>query len=74
LFLCLGHGESKKFLSENKIADKIKIIDLANDFRLAQSSQLGARSFIYGLPELNRDKIKSASNVANPVVLLQLFN
>ena len=32
LFLCLGHGESKKFLSENKIADKIKIIDLANDF------------------------------------------
>jgi len=66
LFLCLGHGESKKFLSENKIADKIKIIDLANDFRLAQSSQLGARSFIYGLPELNRDKIKSANSIANP--------
>jgi N-acetyl-gamma-glutamyl-phosphate reductase len=66
LFLCLGHGESKKFLSENKIAGKIKVIDLANDFRLAQSSQLDARSFIYGLPELNRDKIKSANNVANP--------
>jgi N-acetyl-gamma-glutamyl-phosphate reductase len=66
LFLCLGHGESKKFLSENKIADKIKVIDLANDFRLAEGSQLGARSFIYGLPELNRDKIKSAGNVANP--------
>ncbi len=66
LFLCLGHGESKKFLTENKIADKIKVIDLANDFRLAQSSQFGARSFIYGLPELNRDKIRSASNIANP--------
>lgn len=66
LFLCLGHGESKKFLTENKIADKIKVIDLANDFRLAQSSQLGARSFVYGLPELNREKIKSANNVANP--------
>ncbi len=66
LFLCLGHGESKKFLSENKIDDSIKIIDLANDFRLAHSSQLAARSFIYGLPELNRDKIKSANNVANP--------
>ncbi|TMI66142.1 MAG: N-acetyl-gamma-glutamyl-phosphate reductase [Bacteroidetes bacterium] len=66
LFLCLGHSESKKFLSENKIADKIKIIDLANDFRLAQSSQLGVRSFIYGLPELNRDKIKSANSIANP--------
>ncbi|HEY6063891.1 MAG TPA: N-acetyl-gamma-glutamyl-phosphate reductase, partial [Chitinophagaceae bacterium] len=65
-FLCLGHGESKKFLTENKIADKIKVIDLANDFRLAQSSQLGTRSFVYGLPELNKDKIKSASNIANP--------
>jgi N-acetyl-gamma-glutamyl-phosphate reductase len=66
LFLCLGHGESKKFLSENKIADNIKIIDLANDFRLTESSQLGTRSFVYGLPELNRDKIKSAKNIANP--------
>jgi len=66
LFLCLGHGESKKFLAENKISDKIKVIDLANDFRLSQSSKLEARSFIYGLPELNRDKIKKANNVANP--------
>ncbi len=66
LFLCLGHGESKKFLSENTIADKIKIIDLANDFRLTQSSQLGTRNFVYGLPELNREKIKSANNIANP--------
>ena len=66
LFLCLGHGESKKFLTENKIADTITIIDLANDFRLAQSSQFGARNFVYGLPELNRDKIKLAKNIANP--------
>jgi N-acetyl-gamma-glutamyl-phosphate reductase len=71
LFLCLGHGESKKFLTENKIADKIKVIDLANDFRLTQTSNLrqtqgGTRNFVYGLPELNRDKIKSAQNIANP--------
>jgi len=66
LFLCLGHGESKKFLTENKIDDKIKVIDLANDFRLSQSSNLEARNFVYGLPELNRDKIKKANNVANP--------
>lgn len=66
LFLCLGHGESKKFLTENKIADTVKIIDLANDFRLSQSSQLAARNFVYGLPELNRDKIKTATNIANP--------
>lgn len=66
LFLCLGHGESRKFLEENKIADSIKVIDLANDFRLAHNSQLGTRSFIYGLPELNREKIRSASYIANP--------
>jgi N-acetyl-gamma-glutamyl-phosphate reductase len=66
LFLCLGHGESKKFLSENKIADKTKVIDLANDFRLSQSSKHESRNFVYGLPELNRDQIKKANNVANP--------
>src|SRR5688572_29487855 len=38
LFLCLGHGESRKFLSDNAIPDKIKIIDIANDFRLSQQS------------------------------------
>ena len=66
LFLCLGHGESRKFLTENKIPDKIKVIDLANDFRLEAQSSIGNRQFIYGLPELNRDKIKSANNIANP--------
>src|SRR5690242_16376624 len=66
LFLCLGHGESKKFLDENKISDTIKIIDLANDFRLNRNSEIVNRKFIYGLPELNREKIKTASNIANP--------
>ena len=66
LFLCVGHGEAKKFLSENKISDKIKIIDLSHDFRLARSSKLGARGFIYGLPELNKEQIRSANNIANP--------
>jgi N-acetyl-gamma-glutamyl-phosphate reductase len=66
LFLCLGHGDSKKFLSENNISDNIKIIDLANDFRLVHSSQFNTRSFIYGLPEINRQQIQSAQNIANP--------
>ena len=66
LFLCLGHGESKKFLSENIIAESIKIIDLANDFRLAAHANAGNRQFVYGLPELNRDIIKTAKNIANP--------
>ncbi len=66
LFLCLGHGESKKFLTENKIAASIRIIDLANDFRLKKDAQIGDRNFIYGLPELNRETIRGAQNVANP--------
>ena len=66
LFLCLGHGESKKFLTENKINDKIKVIDLANDFRLQQNASFENRTFVYGLPELNREQILSANNIANP--------
>ena len=66
LFLCLGHGESAKFLSENVIADTIKIIDLANDFRLNQKSAIRNRKFVYGLPELQREKIQTANNIANP--------
>jgi N-acetyl-gamma-glutamyl-phosphate reductase len=66
LFLCVGHGEAKKFLTENEIGKKIRIIDLSQDFRLAQHSTLKSRIFIYGLPELNKDQIKSAHNIANP--------
>lgn len=66
LFLCLGHGESKKFLAENTIASSTRIIDLANDFRLAATSSIGDRQFIYGLPELNREAIRQAQNIANP--------
>lgn len=64
LFLCLGHGESKKFLQENSIPVATKIIDLSQDFRLGESS--GERIFVYGLPEINRDSLKTAQNVANP--------
>ncbi len=66
LFLCLGHGDSKKFLSENAISDAVKIIDLANDFRLVKDAKIGTRNFIYGLPELQKEKIKAANNIANP--------
>ncbi len=66
LFLCLGHGESKKFLTENKISGITKVIDLANDFRLAAHSSIGERQFVYGLPELKKEEIKTAQNIANP--------
>lgn len=66
LFLCVGHGDAKKFLEANPINEKIRIIDLSQDFRLAQNSQLAPRNFVYGLPELNKEKIQSAQNIANP--------
>lgn len=66
LFLCVGHGDAKKFLEANLISDNIKIIDLSQDFRLTGNSQLGTRNFTYGLPELQKASIKEASNIANP--------
>src|SRR5687768_14127749 len=54
LFLCLGHGESKKFLEETRLNEKTRIIDLTNDFRLAANRSAGSRNFLYGLPELQR--------------------
>lgn len=66
LFLCVGHGDAKKFLTENDIPDAIKIIDLSQDFRLSQNSKFNNKNFVYGLPELNREAIKSAQNIANP--------
>ncbi|HTK22438.1 MAG TPA: N-acetyl-gamma-glutamyl-phosphate reductase [Mucilaginibacter sp.] len=66
LFLCVGHGDAKKFLDANPISSHIKIIDLSQDFRLNASSKINDREFVYGLPELNRDAIKSSNNVANP--------
>ena len=66
LFLCVGHGDANKFLAANSIADNIKLIDLSQDFRLSAKSQIGNRSFVYGLPELNKTAIQSANNIANP--------
>src|SRR5664279_645219 len=62
LFLCVGHGDSKKFLDKNVIPDHVKIISLSQDFRLQENSVFKGRSFVYGLPELNRESIKTADN------------
>jgi N-acetyl-gamma-glutamyl-phosphate reductase len=66
LFLCVGHHEAKKFLQENEIKDPIRIIDLSQDFRIGEFGSIGRRSFVYGLPEINREHIKTATNIANP--------
>jgi N-acetyl-gamma-glutamyl-phosphate reductase len=66
VFLCAGHGEAKKILTDITFPDHMKIIDLSQDFRLKQNSNFAGRKFVYGLPELNREEIKSAQNIANP--------
>ena len=61
VFLCMGHGESKKFLDEQAAAfDGVIVIDLSQDFRLKGTP------WVYGLPELNREAIRSAQMIANP--------
>ncbi|MDB4582452.1 N-acetyl-gamma-glutamyl-phosphate reductase [Draconibacterium sp.] len=62
IFLCVGHGKSKKFIVENKLPENLKIVDLSHDFRLKREGN----DFVYGLPELNRDEIKKANKIANP--------
>lgn len=62
LFLCVGHGDAKQFLEQNPFSESIKIIDLSQDFRL----KVNAKNFVYGLVELNREKIKKANYIANP--------
>jgi len=66
LFLCLGHGNSKAFLEKNQFSDRTKFIDLSNDFRLNADKNFNGKSFVYGLPELQKEDIKQANYVANP--------
>ena len=68
VFFCFGHGKSEAFLKEHTIPSHVKIIDLAQDFRLTPSNPpLGdSGGWVYGLPEINKEKIANAQNVANP--------
>jgi len=62
LFLCSAHGESKKFMDNTEVPTSVKIIDLSTDFRAKSPNH----DFVYGLPELNRDEIRTAMHIANP--------
>lgn len=73
IFFCFGHGKSEAFLKEHDVPQSVKIIDLAQDFRLAsqtvtatQQPTPAAHDFVYGLPEINKDKIATARHIANP--------
>ena len=61
VFFCFGHGKSEQFLKEHTIPENVKIIDLAQDFRIA-----GDHDYVYGLPEMNKAQIAKAQHLANP--------
>ncbi len=61
LYMCFGHGKSTAFLAEHAIPSDVRIIDLAQDYRLR-----GDHDFVYGLPEVNREAIRTARHIANP--------
>ena len=61
VFFCFGHGKSEAFLQEHTIPAHVKIIDLAQDFRLK-----GNHDYVYGLPEIHRDAICRCQHLANP--------
>ena len=66
VFLCLGHGNSTRFLKAHSFSKKTKIIDLSNDFRLDADRVLGDRVLVYGLPEYNAEEVRKANFLANP--------
>lgn len=76
VFLALPHFEAQKIVPQ--IIGKTKIIDLSGDFRLQNLTHYtkyyhheheytqGVPQFVYGLPELHKEKIAAAANIANP--------
>lgn len=61
VFFCFGHGKSEAFLKEHTIPANVKIIDLAQDFRIK-----GDHDYVYGLPETHREEIAKCQHLANP--------
>lgn len=62
IFLCSGHGRTRPFLESVDLPDSVRIIDLSNEFRMEGPEH----DFVYGLPEWQRDRIRSATRIANP--------
>lgn len=62
LFFCTAHGDTKKFIDSHTLPINLKVIDLSTDYRMARPDH----SFVYGLPELNREQIEQAQYIANP--------
>ena len=76
IFLALPHGKAMEFAREILKFKSVKVVDLSADYRLSRelyeknyTTHLDPRNLahaVYGLPELNREKIRTARLTANP--------
>ena len=62
LFFCTAHGDTKKFMESHTLPESLKVVDLSMDYRI----ETNEHDFVYGLPELNKERIKAARHIANP--------
>lgn len=62
VFFCFGHGKSEAFLKEHTIPEDVKIIDLAQDFRIKSTTH----DYVYGLPETHKEETRHCQHLANP--------
>ncbi|WP_297880016.1 N-acetyl-gamma-glutamyl-phosphate reductase [uncultured Campylobacter sp.] len=76
VFLALPHEKAMEFAREILKFKSVKVVDLSADYRLSRelyeknyTAHLDPRNLahaVYGLPELNREKIRAARLTANP--------
>lgn len=62
LFFCTAHGDTKKFMESHTLPEGLKVVDLSMDYRI----ETNEHDFVYGLPELNKERIMEARHIANP--------
>ena len=62
LFFCTAHGDTRKFMESHTLPEGLKVVDLSMDYRIEGPEH----QFVYGLPELNKERIKAAEYIANP--------
>ena len=52
-------------MAEHEVSDNMIVIDLSTDFR-NRGDGPESKDFVYGLPELQRTRIREGSRIANP--------
>jgi N-acetyl-gamma-glutamyl-phosphate reductase len=58
IFLCMDHGKARAWMQTHDVGDAV-VIDLSSDHRLDPD-------WVYGLPEVHRDRLRTTKRIANP--------